>query len=91
MSEYGKKVIHDRFICEKTYYNQSIIVMWNKVFIVTKYLEQCSTVSSYMWECIFKRGNTGSQQTEKKIGQIVKGGKKEEEKSWSETKRPNDD
>lgn len=44
-----------------------------------------------MWECIFKRGNTGSQQTEKKIGQIVKGGKKEEEKSWSDTKRPNDD
>lgn len=52
---------------KKPYYNQSIIVVWNKIFIVrTKCLEQCSTVSSYMWECIFKRGNAGSQQTGKK-------------------------
>lgn len=65
--------------------------MLNKIFIVrTKCLEQCSTVSSYMWECIFKRGNTGSQQTEKKMGQKVKGWKKEQEKSWSEIKTPND-
>ena len=78
MSEDSKKVIHDNFMCEKNYYNQSIIVVWNKLFIVrTKCLEECSIVSNYMWECVFKRGNAGSQQTEKKMGQKVKGGKKE--------------
>lgn len=43
-----------------------------------------------MWECVFKRGKAGSQQTEKKMGQKEKGGKKEQEKSWSETKRLSD-